>query len=487
MHALVLGGTGSGKTSGILRPLARQLSEHEDIGLVIMDGKGALPSELADLPGMQLVDPARGGVEISLVSGVEPSVIIDTVREILAPGGAGQDMFWVNSAAGALRRGAVIAQAAGGAWWSLYHSAQVVSNKQDRDQLIEALLPRAEDDPLLREAFTYFRFEWDSMEEKTRSNILAVIRSWISTITATPELLRWAKTPASKDSIDVLAPLTGGRIGLLIPEYRYGVAGSVVSALIKARLYSGLKSRADRDWSGTAETPVAFIVDEAQEVATTQDAQMLPIGRSLGLAMIAATQGIEGINAKLGEATALKWLSIFGSVIALAGRSPATDDLISQRAGQAWQLTPTDVAGNTVRGSLAMEAISGPSAVSLTQPHMAQMFASATWFSAPGRMAQAMAVLRGDAPVSQKDQTPIRMMLGPRPLVVGGEIASIAAVPDTAVVLATRGRVPRRDVVRLHPEYPGSSREIAHALEQAQAGAADARLRTNAGAVAARV
>jgi len=71
--------------------------------------------------------------------------------------------------------------------------------------------------------------------------------------------------------------------------------------------------------------------------------------------------------------------------------------------------------------------------------------------------------------------------------VVGGEIASIAAVPDTAVVLATRGRVPRRDVVRLHPEYPGSSSEVARALEHAQAGAADARLRTPAGAVAARV
>jgi len=487
MHALVLGGTGSGKTSGILRPLARQLSEQKSVGLVIMDGKGALPGELADLPGMQLVDPARGGVEISLVSGVEPSVIIDTVREILAPGDAGQDMFWVNSAAGALRRGAVIAQAAGGAWWSLFHSATVVSNKQDRDQLIEALMPKAADDPLLDEAFRYFMREWDPMEERTRSNILAVIRSWMSTITATPELLRWARTPAGKDTVDILAPLTGGRIGLLIPEYRYGVAGSVVTALIKARIYSALKSRAERDWSGTAETPVAFIVDEAQEVATTQDAQMLPIGRSLGLAMIAATQGVEGINAKLGEATALKWLSIFGSVIALSGRSPATDELVSQRAGQAWQLTPTDVEGNTVRGSLATEAISGPVAVSRTQPHMAQTLAKGSWFSAPNRIASAIAAMRGGAGPQLREHSPVRMTLGPRPLVIGGEIASIAAVPDTAVVLATRGRVPRRDVVRLRPEYPGSSRETTRAYEQAQSGATDVRLRSAPSAVAARI
>jgi hypothetical protein len=118
---------------------------------------------------------------------------------------------------------------------------------------------------------------------------------------------------------------------------------------------------------------------------------------------------------------------------------------------------------------------------------MAQMFARGSWFSAPGRLAQAMAVVRGGGPAPMKDQSPIRMMLGPRPLVVGGEIASIAAVPDTAVVLATRGRVPRRDVVRLHPEYPGSNGESARALEQAQAGMTEARIGTAAKAVTARI
>ena len=117
---------------------------------------------------------------------------------------------------------------------------------------------------------------------------------------------------------------------------------------------------------------------------------------------------------------------------------------------------------------------------------MAQMFAGgAAWFSAPGRIAQAMSVLRG-APAPTKDRSPLRMMLGPRPLVVGGEIGSIAAVPDTAVVLATRGRVPRRDVVRLHPEYPGSSGAMARALEQAQSSTTESRFRAGNGAVAAR-
>lgn len=454
MHMLVLGGTGSGKTSGILRPLARQVSAQPAIGLVVMDGKGSLPGELAELPGMTVVDPARTGVDVSLVSGVEPAVIVDTIREILAPSGNGQDSFWVNSAAGALRRGAVIAQAVGGPWWSLYNAARVVSSKSDRDGLIEALMPRADANPLLLEAITYFKQEWDVMDERTRSNILAEIRSWISTITATPELLRWAKTPAGKDTVDVLAPLMGGRMGILIPEYRYGLAGSVVTALLKARIYGGLKSRADRSWEGGAETPVVFLIDEVQEVATAQDAQLLPIGRSLGLAMVAATQGIEGITAKLGETVAAKWLSIFGTVIALGGRSPESDAFVAARAGDAWQLALTQVEGNTVRGALRMEAYSGPIAAARTQPHMSRATARGGWVAAPSRTASALAVARGVQGAQLKDASPPSMTLGPHPLVAPGEIASLAAVPDTAIALATRGRVPRRDVVRLRPEYP---------------------------------
>jgi hypothetical protein len=462
MHMLVLGGTGSGKTSGVLRPLARQLAGDDGVGLVIMDGKGSLPGELAHLPGMRVVDPRQSGTEVSLVSGVEPSVIVDTIREILAPSQGGDNQFWIDSAASVLRRAAIIAQATGGAWWSLFHSVHLVSRKDERERLIASLEAKTEGDPLLREACAYFRGEWDTMDEKPRSSILAVIRSWVSTITATPELLQWAKTPAGKDTVDIMSPLTGGRIGFLIPEHRYGTAGAVVTALIKARIYNGLKARADRDWAGTSETPVVFIIDEAQEVATSQDAQMLAIGRSLGLAMVAATQGLEGVKAKLGEATSDKWLAIFGSVVALGGRSLVTDTFVSERAGQSWQLSPADVEGATVRGSLSMEAISGPAAAARTQPHMDRIAGGGRW-SAPSALAAALAALPAAMARSKdpKIDVPSRLTLGPRPLVVPGEIASLTAVPDTAVVLATRGRVPRRDIVHLRPEY------VAHATATA--------------------
>ncbi|WP_201035762.1 hypothetical protein, partial [Salmonella enterica] len=45
---LVLGGTGSGNTSGVVRPAISQRWLHNCGGLLLMDGKGQLPAELAE-------------------------------------------------------------------------------------------------------------------------------------------------------------------------------------------------------------------------------------------------------------------------------------------------------------------------------------------------------------------------------------------------------------------------------------------------------
>lgn len=455
-HLLVLGGVGSGKTSGVLRPLARQAAAQNSLGLVVMDGKGSLASELSDLSKMVLVDPADRDIKISLVSGLEPAIMVDTIREILSPAHGGEGEFWINSAVGALRRGAIIAKATGGEWWSLYNAAHVVSDKECREALIKYLDAKVNAEPLLKEAVLYFRGEWESLESKTRSNILAEIRAWMSVITATPELLAWANTPAGQDTLDIGAPLTGGRIGFLIPDHRYGNAGAVVTALLKARIYAGFKARADHDWQGQGQTPVVFIIDEAQEIATSQDAQMLAIGRSLGLATVAATQGVEGVTATLGEKIAPKWLSIFGGVIALIGRSPATDQFVAARAGESWQIANTHVDGITVRSSLSIEAVAGSIATSRRQSHMHQ--AISTWglgkvIKLPSRISAMLTALPGLGPKEASS----RLSLGPRAVLSSGEISNLLSVPDSAIALLNRGRVPRRDIIQLRPEYPKTS------------------------------
>ena len=49
--------------------------------------------------------------------------------------------------------------------------------------------------------------------------------------------------------------------------------------------------------------------------ADSQDALVLSIARSLSLGIVASTQTVEGVEARLGEKEAAQYLTLFGSVI----------------------------------------------------------------------------------------------------------------------------------------------------------------------------
>jgi len=454
-HLLIFGGTGSGKTSGVLRPLAHQIAESENIGLVVMDGKSALPSELANLSGMQLVDPAKS--KFSLVAGLSPAELVDTLVDVLLTGSE-SDPYWSNSAAGLLRRSAVLARHAGGAWWTLEGIGKIATSAEALAEIQETLTVEIiMNDPILEEAVHFFANEWMNIDSKPKSSVVSHAMTWISTITAHPDLLAWAQTESGSDSFDLFTPLTGGRIGFLIPAHRYGTAGAAVTALLKARLYSKIKERAERKLEDS-ETPIVFIIDEAQEVATKDDATMLSIGRSLGLAMVAATQTVEGVTEKLGEKTSAKWLAVFGNTVALTNRSRATDEFIAKRAGSSWKPTVRSVPGMSVKDSVLSGVFSGSSAAARKQPTMRQ-FAVAP--------PSPLAPFTEKARTAPKESTPINTdpryhretdegvtsSVEPVSLIFAEELPTLLAEPNLALAITIRARVPRRDVIMLTPKF----------------------------------
>lgn len=460
-HLVVFGGTGSGKTSGILRPLAKQAAAWPKVGLVVMDGKGALPGELGQLTrgadGLQVIDPAQ--CRVSLVAGLEPAIVVDTLMTILAGSRGDSGGFFIESAGGLLRRAAVIAHALQGKYWTLQAIAQIafiLDVRKEALQEVEALDAEAAGDPVLIEAVTYLTKEWPTLDDRTRSNIEATARSWITTITAHGDLLRWADTRDDEESVDIMTALTGGRIGFLLPAHRYGRAGAVVTALLKARIYGGLKARAeDPAWAQHGEaTPVLMLMDEAQEIATGEDATMLAIGRSLGLAVVAATQTVEGVVERLGQTVANKWLAIFGNAMTLSGRSLATDTYIAARAGSSWGLTLDKLDGLPVRTAIAADVLTGVQAAARHQPTMDEtrhMPGSRLIDEAWGRITQPIVRLftrLGDSQAGRPGLT-----LAPKPLIRPDELQSLLAEPDTALIIANRARVARRDVIKLSPVY----------------------------------
>lgn len=442
MHVLVLGGTGSGKTSGVLRPAAKQIADLDDTGIVVLDGKGALPVELANLDGMTLIDPKEE--TLCLISDVDPAIVTDTLVDVLESEESQKDPFFVNSGKGVLRRALVLCRAAGDREYSLGNAGRLITDDEYRTSIINAIDPDTVNAVTL-DAGEYFLQDWANMDPRTRTNIVATVSSWLSVLKASPDLLRWVNATPDADTCNLLAPLTGGRIGLVLPDYRYGEAGAAVTALLKARIYGRLKERSERGIDDE-ETPVVFIVDEAQEVATREDATMLAIGRSLQLSVIAATQTVEGVTERLGPALSRKWFGIYGGVIALPGRSMETDEFVADRGGSQWRPKLSRLNGLTVRDDLTIDAVSGASAAATRQPHLRGQ--------KTGVIENAEdAVQKIVRAVIPERRAATESTVGPTPIVESAEIQTLLAEPNTALAYVTRARVPRRDVIRLTPDY----------------------------------
>ena len=447
-HLLVLGGIGSGKTAGILRPIARQAGQAEGVGLVVLDGKGALPGELKDVvKGMQIVDPRNS--RVSLVKGLQPATLVDTIIDVIGARKNSADQFFTDSAADLLRKAAILAQAAGGDYWTLSSIGKIATNSDSQNDVILAI-PESAETLTVGEAAEFFMEDWENTEERVKSNIIATARSWLNTITSHPDLAAWADTNDELENVDITAPLEGGRLGVLIPDYRYGRGGAVVTALIKARLYEGIKKRGEN--SDQEYIPVLFIMDEAQEIATKDDASLLAIGRSLKLAMVAATQTVEGVVEKLGKETSDKWFGIYGSLVGLKGRSKVTNEFIAARFGTGWRSIVENVQGVPINQSAGINTVHGVKAASLYQESCRNIefdsrdsreLANFPWNLLKPPIFRER-IIYGDQ--TSKMNTTIRVA----PLLEAGEIEDLLAVPGTALIVATRASVTRRDVIKLN-------------------------------------
>jgi hypothetical protein len=188
---------------------------------------------------------------------------------------------------------------------------------------------------------------------------------------------------------------------------------------------------------------------------------MLAIGRSLGVAMVAATQTLEGVEEKLSPLVAGKWLNVYGNLVALPGRSPKTDLFVAQRIGKTWTTRVDRADGLNVRDAIKSETLIGALAASKTQESLrrwigpnlnalSRMRRQSYATNVPSIVGSLFTRLFGTFGNSTPRST---SHIGVHDLIDPSEIAGLLAEPNTALVVGYRARVPRRDVVRLNPEY----------------------------------
>jgi hypothetical protein len=489
-HLIAMGSTGTGKTSCVIRPMVKQWLAAAIGGIFIMDGKGGLAGEFRDLPNYILIEP--GHADVALLQGLTPR---DALMCLSAQSGGGSkanesEKFFVSSGREMLRHGlvlldvvvryekSVIADQSQRQWrWALHDVFELLvrmqrASKEQESKAGDLLnyIANAEEfgrGGLLDDAINYFT-NLPVGPDETRSNIWATVQSWLSPIMSDERLLPWAKL---EEGADVTEALRGGAVGVCLPAFSYGDAGKQVAKLLKQRLFVELRRRASRDglagrpnWRDQGEFPMLMGIDEAQELVTEADVEMLPVARSLGCVCLYATQNVDSFFDRFGVHGANKLLDSFRSRITFQS-SEATFKWAQEALGHVRVLRfPVRAAAIGYAESVAA-AVASP----LFDPTHPGAPLYRTWLRAgAGAIEDAR---RGDPEgnfgghVGWRSNAAIKggaAMTLPciaggvweeRPLLNEATYAAATAQPFTAVAQVMRGGVPRRDVIRLTPDF----------------------------------
>jgi hypothetical protein len=392
-HVLVLGGTGSGKTRLVIRPLASQImtadwGQDTRIGAYVTDGKGTLWRDLifaegmADRTDVRVVGSGTYVVQrpdgtsatiptfgCNLIAGMTPMEVGDTFEAIYSQlgGGSGKDTFWVRSAAIAMMHGATLAQfiesgsdkdeldywedVVGVSPFTLIGIAKLIFDSAQKGGLLDRAVEYAErnrkSDPsaplLIQESLDWVRNSWRPMASETKTGVIANLNTLIGKLVGSPKLASafCQRTLAADQVIDVDHALDGGILMIAVGEDEFGVAGKIITCCLKTRLYIKAKRRLQTEGRAARERiSVAMIADEFQLLATTgaeSDETFWNTARETGVFGVVATQSIAAMEARIGAPATKNLMDLFRSKIVLATEEKATQEYCQRLAGKVFQ------------------------------------------------------------------------------------------------------------------------------------------------------
>jgi hypothetical protein len=454
-HFVVFGKTGTGKTSGILRPISRAFLDSGFGGALILDGKGQLASEFVEYESYLLVEPGR--CDLALLEGLEPEEVVQTIAAINQKAGDGEGTFFVNSGRQLLLYAAVVlremskcdSQAFPWSFGSLVLMLDRMTTLENSKQYTSFLAARTQGNDLLKDAIRYFEVKMPQMDERTRSNVVSTCEAWLAPVMSHPKVRPWANLTTG---VDVTVCLRGGLIGINAPAAEYGDAGRVITALVKARVFASVRRRM-ADWKQNGvDKPILMLVDEAQAVIGRSEQEIFPVARSLGLMGVYATQSVDEFYDCFGEPGTLALLNNFRS-FAVFDSSENTFEWASRHLGTSEVRTPK-FKGMMADPCLAATLAAGSPIFDPAHPDRRYMRALARddvgglW----SVVKKAVALFRGGAEGINLDYE-TEYSASVERLLTAERADAFLATPKVAIIQVQRAGVRRRDVVRLNPIF----------------------------------
>ncbi|MFM0197804.1 TraM recognition domain-containing protein [Paraburkholderia strydomiana] len=453
-HLMVLGASGTRKTTGVLKPVVTRWISENMGGAFVLDGKGALPLLFADLPDFKLISPKFG--KFNPIHGMTPDAVADVIADVFSADDDGEPI-WRDSARLMLRMAAIVLHAAPDAPYTIPEILRFcVKDQTDRVALLAKLheLP----DTRIRAAVSYWALELPGMPDKTRGSIVNMVRTWLGNIVLHEKLGPWCDTTETGWQIEDV--LKGAKAGLLLPESEFGVGGIAVSALCMRRIYDAVKLRGDNWRQMDGHTAVLMGADEVQNLLTKADLETVPVARSLGLYLLSATQNVDGLYKRLEKEGALQMIGNYASLIALPPRTEDSNKYVSVRAGKIWKSVTENYYGLPDAASdIGLYMNSGVDRTMREADLHRQRYAATPRLSYAVGLWHREWTMKSAAhgnhvydliqPSEAYSFTSKPMLtMAPTDIVQPEEIDTLLARPGTAIAILNRGNVVRRDVIR---------------------------------------
>jgi hypothetical protein len=389
-HLLVLGGTGEGKTSGILRPLMKQLMPIKHYGMYVCDAKGVLwrdalkvAQESGRAKDVIIIGTAADQFGVDPIAELTPSQVVAALRTVLRQITTGSgDSFWPDMAANILRNVLTVAlsyaqtdagkkEFEGGLnpyslWWAylaviderrlktaieavaaaetqMRDAAKAAKSEpefREHEAAFKKLVP-----PDLKSSVTYLEGAWANMAKDTKSGILANVTQLLDGFSGAHALRERFASGRSEGTVRLSEALRGKIVLNAISSVEDGLPARLVIMLLKTTLYREARVR-EADWKAAVPSknpqnaPCIVFMDEVQEIVSADptsglsDATFWNVARSSGLAGIFATQTIAALEQAIGAEASANFLQQSRSKIFFRSEDRATVEYACWCAGE---------------------------------------------------------------------------------------------------------------------------------------------------------
>jgi hypothetical protein len=353
-HLFIFGKSGSGK-SWSARWIAYQnyiaaKKLGKKLGMLVLDGKGDLGWELE--PMLDTVIHPTTVKHLNVIEGVNASKWRKIIEDMNGSGKVQGDNKIFSVLAGdliyqtAIVHEAFIKMNVEGIKFNLSTRYNLMSKLIEKGQfdkdgqfvshpVIEILTQyeNYENNLSLNDAVNFIIANQSEDRQKLTQSVLAQAQSWLSGFFQNVEMREWAESETS--DFDIAQIAFGLRVGVALAPEKFGVAGTIVTQILKARIFNIVANR-ESNWQdrNPNETPIMLIIDECQDLVNDDDVDNAPKARSRGLIMFYLTQSITHLHEKFGvKDKSYKLLLSFSSVCEFLTDDEETDNYMKRLFG----------------------------------------------------------------------------------------------------------------------------------------------------------